>query len=164
MPDRNHVGNLGQDDAVADISRSRTIAAEPQAIWDVLADFGALSSWADGVDHSCLMNHGPDGGPLGTTRRVQVGTNALVERITEFDPPAALAYDIEGLPPRLGKVANRWTLRPDGAATEVTLTSTVDAGSGRPARMAEWVALRVMAKQSDSMLAGLAKRLENAHA
>lgn len=149
---------------VADISRTRTIAADPQAIWDILADFGALSSWADGVDHSCVLNHGPNGEPVGTTRRVQVGSNTLVERITEFDPPATLAYDIEGLPPRLGKVANRWTLRPDGAATRVTLTSTVDAGSGPPARMAEWVTLRLMAKQSDSMLSGLAKRLENAHA
>ena len=100
------------DDGVADISRSRTIAAQPQAIWDVLADFGSLSSWADNVDHSCVLNHGPDGGALGTTRRVQVGRNALVERITEFDPPATLAYDIEGLPARLRKVTNRWTLRP----------------------------------------------------
>jgi hypothetical protein len=154
------------DDGVADISRSRTITAEPQAIWDVLADFGALSSWADGVDHSCVLNHGPDGGPLGTTRRVQVGRNALVERITAFDPPATLAYDIEGLPSRLRKVANRWTLRPTGPkgdATVVTLISTAEVGAGRPARMAEWVALRVLAKQSDSMLAGLAHRLENTH-
>lgn len=151
------------DGGVGDISRSRTIAAQPQAIWDVLADFGALSSWADGVDHSCILNHGPDGGPLGTTRRVQVGPNTLVERITEFDPPATLAYDIEGLPARLRKVANRWTLRPVGAHTAVALISTVEVGTGRPARMAEWVALRVLAKQSDALLAGLAQRMENTH-
>jgi uncharacterized protein YndB with AHSA1/START domain len=157
------------DSGVADISRSRTIAAEPQAIWEVLADFAALSSWAEGVDHSCVLNHGPDGGLLGTTRRVQVGSNALVERITEFEPSAALAYDIEGLPSRLRKVANRWTLRPadpkgpKGKATVVTLTSTVAIGAGGPARMAEWVALRVLAKQSDSMLGGLAHRLQNTH-
>ncbi len=151
------------DGGVADISRSRTISAPPQAIWDVLADFGALSSWADNVDHSCVLNHGPDGGPLGTTRRVQVGRNTLVERITEFDAPATLAYDIEGLPPRLRKVANRWTLRPVGAATAVALISTVEIGAGRPARLAEHLALRVLAKQSDTLLAGLAHRLENTH-
>lgn len=152
---------------MADISRSRTVAARPQAVWEVLADFGALSSWADGViDHSCVLNHGPDGGPMGTTRRVQVGPHALVERITEFDPPATLAYDIEGLPTRLRRVGNRWTLRPLGAGTgqtSVALISTVEVGSGRPARMAEWVALRVLAKQSDALLAGLARRLENPH-
>jgi len=145
---------------VTDISRSRTISAPPQAIWDVLADFGSLSSWADGVEHSCILNHGPDG-PVGTTRRVQVRHNALVESITEFDPPATLAYDIEGLPARLRRVANRWTLRPAGEATVVTVTSTVEIGRGPLADLAERIVGRVMAKQSDAMLAGLNRRLED---
>ncbi len=152
------------DVGVADISRSRTIPAAPQAIWDVLADFGALSSWADGADHSCVLNRGPDGAPLGTTRRVQAGRNTLVERITDFDPPTTLAYDIEGLPKRLRKAVNRWTLSPAGDATVVALTSTVGVGSGPAARLAERLVLRVMAKQSDTMLAGLARRLEKTHA
>jgi len=152
------------DGGVADISRSRTIPAPPQTIWDVLADFGSLSSWADKVDHSCVLNGGPDGAELGATRRVQVGRNVLVERITDFDPLTTLAYDIEGLPTRLRKVANRWTLRPAGDRTAVTLTSTVQIGTGPPARLAEQLALRVLAKQSDSLLAGLAHRLENTHA
>jgi uncharacterized protein YndB with AHSA1/START domain len=151
------------DDGVADISRSRTMAVPPQAIWDVLADFGALSSWSANVGHSCILTHGPDGAPVGTARRVQVGHHTLVERIVEFDPPTALAYDIEGLPKRLRKVSNRWTLRPVGASTEVTLTSTVKLGSGPLARAAEWAICRGMAKESDSMLAGLAKRTEHAH-
>jgi Polyketide cyclase / dehydrase and lipid transport len=136
----------------------------PQAIWDVLADFGALSSWADGADHSCVLNRGPDGAPLGTTRRVQVGRNTVVERITDFDAPTTLAYNIEGLPKRLRKAVNRWTLSPAGDSTLVTLTSTVEVGSGPPARLAERVMLRFMAKQSDTMLAGLARRLEKTHA
>jgi carbon monoxide dehydrogenase subunit G len=152
------------DVGVADISRSRTIPAAPQAIWDVLADFGALSSWADGADHSCVLNRGPDGAPLGTTRRVQIGRNTLVERITDFNAPTTLAYNIEGLPKRLRKAVNRWTLSPAGESTLVTLTSTVEVGSGPPARLAERVMLRFMAKQSDTMLAGLARRLEKTHA
>ncbi len=151
------------DDGVADISRSRTIAVPPQAIWDVLADFGALSSWSAHVAHSCLLNHGPDGGAVGTTRRVQVGANTLVERIVEFAPPTTLAYSIEGLPKRLRKVSNRWTLRPVGGSTQVTLTSTVKIGSGPVARAAEWAICRGLAKESDSMLAGLAERMEHAH-
>lgn len=151
------------DDDVASISRSRVIAARPQAIWDVLADFGSLSSWAEGVDHSCLLNDGPDGASLGTNRRVQVGRNALVERITELDPPVALAYDVEGLPRRLGRLANRWTLRPTGSGTQVTVTSAVDAGSGVVAAATGRVVARVMARQSDSMLTGLSRRLENRH-
>lgn len=151
------------DDGVADISRSRTIPAPPQAVWDVLADFGSLSAWAEGVDHSCLLNDGPDGAQIGTTRRVQVGRNALVESIIEFAPPAALAYQITGLPRRLRNVVNRWTLRATGGATLVTVTSRVEIGTGPVARAAEWIVGRVMAKQSESMLAGLAKRSENTH-
>jgi hypothetical protein len=154
---------------VSVISRDRTIPASPQAIWDVLVDFGALSSWADDVDHSCILNHGPDGALPGTTRRVQVGRNVLVERITQADQPmtadqpATLAYDIEGLPRRLRHVANRWTLRPSGPATVVTVTSTVDIGTNPLAREVERIVCRYMAKLSDSMLAGLTQHLENTH-
>src|SRR4051794_23260278 len=116
------------DVGVADISRSRPIGAQPQAIWDVLADFGAISAWAHDVDHSALLNLGPDGGLLGATRRVQLGRNAVVERITTYDPSTTIAYGVEGLPGILGKVANKWTLRPDGDATLVTLTSTIAMG------------------------------------
>lgn len=151
------------DGVVAQISRSRTIAAPPQAAWDVLADFGALSSWADGADHSCLLNQGPDGVTLGTTRRVQMGPNTLVERITEYDPPRTLTYDITGLPIRLGRLANSWTVRPAGETTSVTVTSTLRIGARPPAQLAERVLLRMLARQSDALLAGLARRLENPH-
>ena len=139
------------------------MAAAPQAVWEVLADFGAISSWAGNVDHSCLLSHGPGGGPLGTSRRVQVGRDTLVERITDFDPPTALAYDIEGLPRRL-KVGNRWTLRPSASGhTEVTLTSIVEIAENPVARIAERALCRFLAKQSDTMLTGLAQRVEASH-
>lgn len=150
------------DGGVSDISRSRTIAAPQQAIWDVLADFGSLSSWADDIDHSCILRHGA-GGPLGTTRRVQVGRNTFVENIIDFDPPITLAYRIEGLPTRVRAAANRWTLTPKGAATVVTLTSTLDVDAGPLSSAVEWLACRGMARQSDRFLAGLAHRLENTH-
>lgn len=154
------------DGWVANISRCRMIAARPQAVWDVLADLDALSSWADNIDHSCTLNHGPNGGPLGATRRIQVGRLALVDHIIEFEPLTTLAYRIEGLPSRLRTVINRWSLRPagaTGAVTLATLTSTVEIGLSQPARLAERAALRVLAKQSDALLAGLAHRLENPH-
>ena len=140
--------------------RSRTIPAAAHEIWDVLADFGSISAWADNVDHSCILTHGPDGQPQGTTRRIQAGRNTLVERVTEFDPPDALAYDIEGLPKRLRRVANRWTLHPTRGGTEVTLTSTVEIGSRPTQQLAERLLCRLLARQSDVMLAGLANRME----
>lgn len=147
---------------MADISRSRTIPAPQQAIWDALADFGSLSSWAD-VDHSCICNHPAGGQGPGTTRRVQIGRNVLLECITEFAPPSTLAYDISGLPKRLRRITNHWTLRATGDVTVVTLTSTVEIGSGRLARLAESAVSRRMAKLSEALLAGLARRMETTH-
>lgn len=149
------------------MSRTRIVAAEPRAVWDVLADFGSISSWAGNVDHSCILEHGVDGSPLGMSRRVQVGRNALVERITAFTPPSAtwpsvLGYDIEGLPRRLRRLANRWDVRPAGdGRTEVRVTSTVEIGANLLARAAENIVCRAMAKQSDAMLTGLAHEVED---
>ena len=145
---------------MASISRTLTVAAPASAVWDVLADFGSISAWASNVDHSCLLEHGDDPAAVGTSRRVQVGRDTLVERITDSAAPTTLRYSIEGLPRLLGRVANRWTVTPFGDSTAVTLTSTVDIGANPVARVAERAACRFMAKQSDTMLAGLAQRVE----
>ena len=68
------------DGGVAQISRSRTVPATPRQVWDVLADFGAISSWAANVDHSCLLEHGSGDPGVGTSRRLQVGRDALALR------------------------------------------------------------------------------------
>lgn len=146
---------------MSDISRSTTIPATQQAIWDVLADYGGLAEWLEGADHSCILNHGPDGTLLGTTRRVQVRRTVFVERVTAAGAPTVLAYDVTGMPKRLGRINNRWTLRAVGDATEVTITSTVEMGRNPLARAAERVVCLGMAKASDTMLADLTRRMEN---
>jgi hypothetical protein len=98
---------------------------------------------------------------VGTSRRVQVGRNALVERVTDCTPPTTLGYDIEGLPRRLHRVSNCWTLTPTTQGfTAVTLTTTVEIGTNPVAQVAEQALCRLMTKQSDVMLAGLAERVE----
>ncbi|WP_194163512.1 SRPBCC family protein [Mycolicibacterium sp. P1-5] len=133
-------------------------------IWDVLADFGAVSSWAGFVDHSCLLQHGAAGSLVGTSRRVQLGRSTLVERITDFDPPHTLDYDIEGLPPLVRHLHSRWTLRPIARGlTEVTLTNAVTIGTNPVQRLAERLFGRVTVKRLDLLLACLAKQLEAQH-
>ena len=145
---------------MAQIERSRTIAAAPQEVWEVLADFGALSTWVDRVDHSCILTHVADG-HVGTARRVQMGRQTLVERIVDYHPPHTLAYDIDGLPNRLRRVNNRWSLRPFGDSTVATLTSTVEIGSGRISELAERAMCRLMTRESKGLLDGLARRSED---
>ncbi|GJF10676.1 MxaD family protein [Mycolicibacterium cyprinidarum] len=145
---------------MADVSSSRTIAAAPEAIWEVLADFGSLSTWAEGVDHSCVINAGEDTDAIGLTRRVQVGRDTFVETIVAFAPPRLLAYDIVGVP-RAMSATNRWNLQPDSnGRTTVTLTSTVRMRTRLRHPIVERIGARLVAKRSDALLNSLAKQLE----
>ena len=148
---------------MADIHRTRTIAARADEIWDVLADFGSISSWADNVDHSCILFSGPTADPSAPPGESRSNATPSSSASPSSTRRTRSAYDIEGLPSRLRRVTNRWTLAAGaGDSTVVTLTSTVEIGPRPPQKLAERVLCRFLARQSDAMLAGLANRLENA--
>ncbi|HSP02192.1 MAG TPA: SRPBCC family protein [Acidimicrobiales bacterium] len=138
-------------------SRTSTVATSPEAVWEVLADFGALARWVPEVDHSCLLRSGPAG--VGTTRRVQVGRTTVLEAITAWSPPEHLGYAITGLPPALQTVRNDWRLRPVADGTEVTVTTSVDAGPRPPQRLVAHLVARRLSTTSGQMLAGLTATL-----
>lgn len=133
-----------------------TVHADVDRVWESLAAFGDIGSWAANVDHSCVIERS-DTGEI-EARRVQVGRQTIVERIAAWEPPARLAYRLEGLPARLGTITNEWKLAAAGPDTEVTLTTTVDAGRRPPARLVEKVISRKVASESESLLAGLAEQ------
>lgn len=144
------------------MERSRILPAEQDAVWDVLADFGRIARWAGFVEHSSRLRSGPL--EVGTTRRIQMGSTVVLERIVDLDPPAGLEYEIEGLPKIVSSVRNRWSLAPAaGGSTEASITTTVEVGPRPPQRLAERVLGRVLASRSDAMLAGLGEHLEHAH-
>ncbi len=144
---------------MTEVSRSRAVAAERAAVWALLADFGSLSAWADGIDHSCLLRHTDGGGAVGASRRVQSGRDTFVETITVFDPPQLLAYDIGGVPRRFA-VSNRWNLLPHSdRVTTVTLTSTITMTSRILRPIGERAVARLMARRSETLLSSLAHAL-----
>lgn len=145
---------------MAEIAHATSIARLPEDIWAVLADFGGISRWAPNVDHSCLATSQREG--AGTVRRVQVGRNALLERVVEWEPGEGLAYAIEGLPPVVRSVGNTWSLEADSGATRVTLRTRVDTGPRPPQQLVARAIGRVMGKASVQMLAGLKAHLEEA--
>jgi carbon monoxide dehydrogenase subunit G len=138
------------------------VDATPAEVWEVLARFDRLSSWAPDVDHSSYLTGQTEG--VGTARRVQVGRMVLVERVTEWEPGDALAYDLEGLPPVVGGATNRWVLRHDGSGTDVTLSATVDPGVKPVGRLAARIVERRLARANDGLLAGLADHLRRTSA
>ena len=146
---------------MATVTRRRVISASPAAIWEVLADFGALASWVPSITHSSLTTTRTEG--PGTTRRVQAGRTVLLERVVDWQPNETVAYAIEGLPNVVRSAQNRWTMRPvgaDTADTEVSITSTVDTGSRPPQKLVAVIVGRIMALTSDKLLAGLADRMK----
>ena len=138
------------------IERTITIAATPDAIWAVLADFGAISRWAPNVDHSWALDEPGDG----ATRRIQAGRLTVIEHVITWQPPSTLAYTIDGLPPVVRRVVNEWTLSPTDSGTVVTLRTTVDAGPRPPQRLIARIVGKRLAVASDQMLAGLAGHLD----
>lgn len=146
----------------ATVHRTRLVDATPEAIWEVLADFGGISRWAPNVTHSATLSASTEG--IGTARRVQAGRNVLVETVTDWDPPSFLKYRIEGLPRRLGTITNEWRVEGDTTTagtprTTVTLTSTVDTGPRPPQRFVERIVTRPLARASRQMLDGLTVHL-----
>lgn len=140
------------------VTRTGSIPAPPDIVWDRLADFGAIVVWAPNVDHSCLLTEQTAGN--GTARRVQAGRTTLVETVTDWTPPTGdepgvLTYTLAGLPKVVRSATNSWRLSADGNRTRVELTSTVDAGPRPPKRVIARVVARVLARASDTMIAGL---------
>ncbi|MDH3679657.1 MAG: SRPBCC family protein [Acidimicrobiia bacterium] len=143
---------------MADVARTRTVAADVDEVWAGLADFGAIARWAASVDHSCLMSDQTEG--EGTVRRIQTGRTTLVERVTEWVPPSRLIYTIEGLPPVLGSVVNRWTIEPADGGARVSLSTRIEAGPRPPQRLVARAVGRRLASAADELLTGLEGAVE----
>jgi len=131
-----------------------SVAAPVEEVWDLLADFAGISSWASNVSQSSLLTataRGP-----GAVRRVQVGRAALRETVVRWEPGRALAYDIAGLPSVVAAARNTWTLEPRGPGTAVTLTGEVETRGGP--LVARLVA-RQVGKAGDELVQSLAAHL-----
>lgn len=132
--------------------RRRLLPATRDSVWAVLADFGAISRWGGGVDHSELLS--AVNGGIGTERRIQVGRNALREQVVRWEPGRGLSYRVTGLPPRFA-VTSTWELSDAPEGTSVVLRTEVTG----PPFVTQLVARR-MGRAGDRLLDGLAQHLQ----
>ena len=141
------------------IVNTATTSATVDDVWAVLADYFALASWSTTIDHSSAFTPTPPG--PGACRRIQLRGNVFLERVTEWQPGESLAYTIEGLPPVVSSVVNRWTLEgsPDGHTT-VTLTGTIEPGPKPAHRVAAKTVARTLNKAGASLVTDLIARAE----
>ena len=138
-------------------SNSLIISAPIEEIWGVLSKFDQIFNWAENVDHSCFYSEQEMG--VGTTRRIQQGSNVVLETITRWAEPAQLAYRIEGLPPAFKKVTNSWDLFNEGAKTRVELTVHI-VPIRPPAELAAQILSRFFSRLNKKMLTGLKNQVE----
>ena len=85
----------------------------------------------------------------------------LIETVTIWEPERTLAYTLDGLPPVVSSVVNRWDLEADGGATVVTLTSEVTPGPRPPMKVAARAVARRLDKENAAMIDGLAEAITN---
>jgi carbon monoxide dehydrogenase subunit G len=136
------------------ITRSVRVAATAADVWTTLSALDRISDWADNVDHSTMTTEQIEG--VGAARRVQAGRLALIETVTVWEPGHALAYTIDGLPPLVRSVTNRWRLDGVVGGTLVSLTTAIDPGASVKGRIGSRILAAALTRASKQMLAGLA--------
>ncbi|MEZ5170578.1 MAG: SRPBCC family protein [Acidimicrobiia bacterium] len=141
-----------------EIVRNTDVVASPVDVWAVLSDFGGISAWADVVDHSCLMSGQTEG--VGAVRRIQSGRVTIVERVHLWEPPSALGYGIEGLPPLVKSASNTWRVDSTDPGSTVSLATDVDCGPRPPQRVIAQAAARRLAGTCERLLADLDRLLQ----
>jgi uncharacterized protein YndB with AHSA1/START domain len=106
-------------------------AAPPERVWALLADARSWPRWAPFDD--AVVEEGEGDGEL---RRFRSGRRTTRERVTAFEPPRRLGYElVSGIPIRDYRA--EVTLTPAGDGTEIRWRSSFRAklpGTGRLAR------------------------------
>ncbi len=141
------------------VERTGLIAAPLDAVWEVLADFAAISSWAPNVDHSCLMSEQTE--DVGTVRRIQTGRTTLVETVDHLGAGRRRSHTRSpGCHRSIRSVTNTWRIGASATPRLVVLTTEIDAGPRPPQQVIAKLVGRRLAAASEQMLAGLTEHLE----
>ncbi len=145
-------------DGAVEIRRGRVIAPDRAAVWAKLADFGAISAWAQDVEASSMIDDGRVVG-VGSARRVKVGPLRLREVVVTWEPERELAYRIEDLPPLARSVVNAWRIERVGAWTRVSLSTRIEPHALPGGRLAARLLGVQLGGVSKRLLAGLASSM-----
>ena len=138
-------------------STSIIISTSIEEVWKVLSEFDQISIWADNVDHSSFLSEQTEG--VGSTRRIQMGSNVVQETVTIWEEPKTLSYEIAGLPPVIRRITNTWELVNDGSDTRVQLTAQITPVRP-PAEILAKVLSRFFTRINEKMLTGLKSHIE----
>lgn len=101
------------------LDNSIHIEARPEDVWRVLAELEALEAYDPGVARSRRTSPQRDG--VGAARRCELTPRGwFEERVTEWRPGEALAFELSACNLPVELLRHRYTLVPDGGGTRVT--------------------------------------------
>jgi Polyketide cyclase / dehydrase and lipid transport len=103
--------------------------APPESVWEVLEDVPRWAEWGPWNSSELEREGAPPPGGVGAVRLLKRFAMTLREELTEFEPPARMAYKLlSGLPVRDYRA--EVSLSPDGDSTELRWRAEFDALPG----------------------------------
>ena len=142
------------------MSADLVIRASAQKVWDVLADFSAVDTWAPQVTKSFAL--GPEAQGLGAGRHCDIkGFGSIQEEIIEWNEGRGFTYRVTPLGP-LGVSQSRWTVYPiDSGSCKVVTELGYDVRMGLFGKLLHALMMRPKLKKAfPQSLEALGKRVE----
>lgn len=143
------------DHAPVSVTRTRVVAASPDAVWDVIADHTAWPDWFAGLRR---VDVGSTSTGVGGTRTVHLTGLSVSEEFLAWDPGAHFAFTVTGTSRTVVRsMIENVELSRSGAATAVSYTMALDPIGGRLTAVALRPVVGVVLQRG---LAGLARVAE----
>ena len=143
------------------LENSIRINAAPGAVWRILGTLDALHEYDPGVKKASLLS-GPSEG-VGASRKCDLTPGGwFEERVTEWKPHAALAFELSACSLPVKRLKHRYTLMPSEGGTVVTQTMVYELKFGPLGKAMD--TLMVRRRWNDGIrgfFAGLKARVEN---
>jgi uncharacterized protein YndB with AHSA1/START domain len=136
----------------------RTIAANPERVFDWLADPAALKTVPLVFKSMWVTDSGPRAGAV---REVTGAATWFREEITAYDPPRSYSYRIVRSFPVFDHEGGTLTFTPSGSGTHVDWDTTYRHPAWMGGKLLEAVTTRLLRSSFSGVLAGCAKALES---
>lgn len=136
------------------------IEAPVNEVWQALGQIGDIHQWNPGVKESYTTSEQASG--LGATRYCALGgKNYLDEEVVDWQPDERLTMRITGTNLPFATADIRFTLRPEGDSTVVTVSPLYQLKYGPLGEMLDRVYVRrSYTKGMEALLAGLKRHVE----
>ena len=142
------------------ITRQVRSNASKEKVWEILADWGAVSNWAPTISESHSTTEATRG--VGAERACEhEKMGHIEERIVAWDEGSSLSYEVtKGLPFPMKSLNNTWSVSDAGDGAVVTLTMDFRMGMGPLGALPALMARPMMRKEMRLSLAGLKQYTE----